>query len=129
MELKWLKTVAGVGDMLGWTILLEAGDMRRFARVGHYASYCRCVDSKRVSNRKKKGENNRKNGNKYLAWAYVEAANFAVRYHDRVKRFYQRKKARSNGIVAIKAVAHKLARASYYVMRDRVAFDLNKAFG
>jgi transposase len=82
-----------------------------------------------VSNGKKKGENNRKNGNKYLAWAYVEAANFAIRYHDPVKRFYQRKKAKTNGVVAIKAVAHKLARASYYVMRDRVAFDVNKAFG
>jgi len=87
-----------------------------------------CVDSKRLSNGKKKGENNRKNGNKYLAWAYVEAANFAIRYHDPVKRFYQRKKATTNGVVATKAVAHKLARASYYVMRDQVAFDIDRAF-
>jgi transposase len=126
--LKWLKTVAGIGDILGWTILLEAGDIARFAHVGNYASYCRCVESKRLSNGKKKGENNRKNGNKYLAWAYVEAANFAIRYHDPVKGFYQRKKAKTNGVVAIKAVAHKLARASYYVMRDRVAFDIHRAF-
>jgi transposase len=63
--LKWLKTVAGIGDILGWTILLEAGDIARFAHVGNYASYCRCVESKRLSNGKKKGENNRKNGNKY----------------------------------------------------------------
>jgi hypothetical protein len=45
-----------------------------------------------------------------------------------VKAFYQRKQAKTNGIVAIKAVAHKLARASYYVMRDRVAFDIHRAF-
>ncbi len=126
--LKWLKTVAGIGDILGWTIVLETGDLARFAKVGHYASYCRCVESKRVSNGKKKGENNRKNGNKYLAWAFVEAANFAVRYNDRIQRFYQRKKAKTNGAVAIKAVAHKLARASYCVMRDQVAFDLQRAF-
>jgi transposase len=128
-ELKWLKTVAGVGEILGWTILLESGDIRRFSQVGRYASYCRCVESKRLSNAKKKGENNRKNGNQYLAWAFVEAANFAVRYHDRVKRYYQRKRSRTNGIVAIKACAHKLARASYYVQRDQVAFDMSKAFG
>jgi transposase len=128
-ELKWLKTVAGVGEILGWTILLESGDIRRFSQVGRYASYCRCVESKRTSNDKKKGENNRKNGNKYLAWAFVEAANFAIRYHDRVKRYYQRKRTRTNGIVAIKACAHKLARASYYVQRDQVAFDMTKAFG
>lgn len=128
-ELRWLKTVAGVGEILGWTILLESGDIRRFSKVGRYASYCRCVESKRLSNAKKKGENNRKNGNQYLAWAFVEAANFAVRYHDRVKRYYQRKRSRTNGIVAIKACAHKLARASYYVQRDQVAFDMTKAFG
>jgi hypothetical protein len=58
----------------------------------------------------------------------VEAANFAVRYSPTVKRFYQRKQARTNGVVAIKAVAHKLARASYYVMRDRVPFEVAKAF-
>jgi len=43
-------------------------------------------------------------------------------------RFYQRKLARTNRIVAIKAVAHKLARACYCIMRDQVAFDINKAF-
>ena len=69
-----------------------------------------------------------KNGNKYLAWAYVEAANFAVRYNPQIKRFYQRKCARSNGVVAIKSVAHKLARACYYILRDEVHFDVNKAF-
>jgi transposase len=58
----------------------------------------------------------------------VEAANFAVRYSPTVKRFYQWKQARTNGVVAIKAVAHKLARASYYGMRDRVPFEVAKAF-
>jgi transposase len=53
-----------------------------------------------------------------LAWAFVEAANFAIRYHDRVKRYYQRKRARTHGMVAIKTCAHKLAKASYYVQRD-----------
>jgi transposase len=86
-ELKRLQTVAGVGDILGGTILLETGDISRFCKVGHDASYGRCVDSKRLSNGKKKGEHNRKNGNKYLAWAFVEAANFALRYHAQVKRY------------------------------------------
>ena len=127
--LKHLLTVNGIGEILGLTILLETGDIGRFERVGNYVSYCRCVDSKRISNGKKKGKGNRKNGNKYLAWAFVEAANFAVRYAPRIKRYYQRKKARSNGIVAIKTVAHKLARACYFILRDGVDFDVEKAFG
>jgi transposase len=59
------------------------------------------VESKHLSNGKKKGENNRKNGNKYLSWAFVEAANFAIRYHDLIKRYYQRKRARSNRRISI----------------------------
>jgi len=88
--------------VLGLTIMLETGEIGRFARVGNYASYCRCVGSERLSNGKRKGRGNTKNGNKYLAWAYVEAANFAVRDNDTIKRYYQRKRARTNGIVAIK---------------------------
>jgi len=126
--LKHLLTVNGIGEILGLTILLETGDIGRFERVGNYVSYCRCVDSKRISNGKQKGKGNRKNGNKYLAWAFVEAANFAVRYAPRIKRYYQRKKARSNGIIAIKTVAHKLARACYFILRDGVDFDVEKAF-
>ena len=66
-----------------------------FLRVGHYASYCRCVDSTKVSNGKRKGQGNVKNGNPYLAWAYMEAAQFAMRFSPKVQRFYQRKQAKS----------------------------------
>jgi transposase len=108
--------------------MLETGEMRRFSTVGDYASYCRCVGSQKLSNGKKKGSGNTKNGNKYLAWAFVEAANFAIRYNARIKSFYQRKKAKSHGVLAIKAVAHKLCRACYYIMKEQVAFDVAKAF-
>ena len=59
----------------------------------------------------------------------MEAANFAIRFCPKAQRFYQRKKAKTNGIVAIKAVSNKLARASYYVMRDQVPYDVSKVFG
>jgi transposase len=124
----YLQTVDGIGLILSLTIMLETGDVRRFSGVGNFASYSRCVDSKKLSNGKRKGAGNKKCGNKYLAWAFVEAENFAIRYNKQINRYYQRKLARTNRIVAIKAVAHKLARASYYIMRDQVAFDVNKAF-
>jgi len=127
-EFELLKTTPGIGHTLSLTIMLETGDISRFPTVGDYASYCRCVGSKKISNGKKKGSGNTKNGNKYLAWAYVEAANFAVRFSANIKSFYQRKKAKTNGISAIKAVAHKLCRACYYIMKDQVAFDVSKAF-
>jgi transposase len=127
-EFELLKTVPGIGLILALTIMLETGNIGRFPTVGDYASYCRCVGSKKISNGKKKGQGNTKNGNKYLAWSYVEAANFAIRFSAKIKSFYQRKKSKTNGIVAIKAVAHKLCRACYYIMKDQVAFDVTKAF-
>ena len=113
------------------TITLESGDMGRFPTVGNYASYCRCVDSTKLSNGKRKGQGNVKNGNPYLGWAYMEAAQFALRFNARAQRFYQRKLAKTNNntILARKAVAHKLSRACYYIMRDLVPFDAIKAFG
>jgi transposase len=124
-----LLSVSGIGRVLGLTIMLETGDIGRFAGVGNYASYCRCVGSERRSNGKRKGRGNSKNGNKYLAWAYVEAANFAVRHNATIARYFQRKRAKTNGIVAIKTVAHKLARACYYMLRDGTPFDVQRAFG
>ena len=122
------QSVKGIGDILSFTIALETGDIGRFPEVGNYASYCRCVDSKRMSNLKKKGKGNRKSGNKYLSWAYMEAAHFAIRYNEKIRRFYEKKRSRKNYFVAMKAVAHKLARACYYVLRDQVPFDVDRAF-
>lgn len=125
----YLMTTPGIGFTLASTIMLETGDIGRFKGPGNFASYCRCVDSERTSNGKKKGEGNSKCGNKYLSWAFVEAANFAKRYCPQAQRFYERKKAKTNTAIATKALAHKLARASYFQMRDGVAFDAEKLFG
>jgi transposase len=127
-EYRKLMTVSGIGKILAMTIMLETGEITRFPEVGNYVSYCRCVGSTRISNGKSKGEGNRKNGNKYLSWAYVEAANFAIRGYPYVRSYYQKKAAKTNNIVAIKAVSHKLARASYYVIKNQEVFDPKKAF-
>ncbi len=127
-EYKLLLTVPGIGETLAMIILLETGDIKRFPKVGNYSSYCRTVSSEHRSNKKKKGQGNTKNGNKYLAWAYFEAATFAIRYNERANRFYQRKAAKTKPIVAKKALANKIARACYYIMRDLVPFDNERLF-
>jgi transposase len=126
-----LLTVDGIGTILAQTIALETGQIGRFPTVGDYASYCRCVNSTKLSNGKRKGQGNVKNGNLYLGWAYREAAQFAIRFNPQAQRFYQRKLAKStnNTVLARKSVAHKLSRACYYIMRDLVPFEATKAFG
>ena len=128
-EYRLLKTVPGIGEILATTIMLETGCIGRFAQVGNFSSYCRCVDSLRESNGKKKGEGNAKNGNKYLAWAFVEAANFALRSCPQARSFYDRKKRKTNRVLALKALAHKLARACYHMLREQEPFDVSRCFG
>jgi transposase len=124
-----VQDVPGIGRILGLTIALETGEPQRFASAGNFASYCRCVKSLRQSNSKKKGENNRKCGNRYLAWAFVEAAHFACRHDERCRRFYERKKQQTNPVVATKALACKLAKASWHVMHGDVSYDPQRVFG
>jgi len=128
-EFAILKTAPGIGEVLATTIMLETGTITRFASVGQFSSYCRCVDSKRISNGKKKGVGNVKNGNKYLSWAFIEAAAVAMRSCPQARRFYERKKARRLPVVAMKALAHKLARAAFYMLRDGKPFEVTKCFG
>jgi transposase len=123
-----LQTMPGVGKILGLTIMLETVDPQRFAGPGNYASYCRCVDSRRLSNGKKKGENNSKCGNKYLAWAFVEAAQFARRHDLACRKFHDRKSAQANGIVATKALACKLAKAAWHMMSHNTHYDGGRMF-
>ena len=128
-ELKALRTTPGIGVVLGSTIMLETGPIVRFASVGQYASYCRMVDSKRLSNGKKKGQGNVKCGNRYLCWAWIEAANYAIRHSPEIRRWFDRKQRKRLKVVAIKAVAHKLARAGYHLIKDGGHFDVKRSFG
>jgi hypothetical protein len=64
----------------------------------------------------------------YLEWAYVEAANYAKRFCPEAQRFYQRKTAHKNIAVATKSLANKLARATYYMLRDQQSFNKNMLF-
>jgi transposase len=128
-EFKKLLTMPGIGKVLALTISYEVGDFSRFKKQGNYVSYCRCVDSKRTSNGKKKGENNRKSGNKYLCWAYVEAANFAKRWCPYAQVYYKNKLKESGiPILAAKALASKIARASYHVLTTDEPYNPEKVF-
>ena len=125
-----LMTVPGIGPVLARTILLETGPIARFPHAGNYASYCRAVRSVHTSNDRKKGVGNDKCGNKYLAWAYVEAANFAVRYSPELRAWFQRKQTRSGKrVVAVKALACKLAKACFFMLRDEKDFEVKKLIG
>ena len=124
-----LTTLPGVGKILGMTITMEVGEVQRFGSAGDFASYCRAVEAKCTSNSKKKGENNSKCGNKYLAWAFVEAANFARRFSPDCLAWFNRKAAKTSNVIATKALACKLAKAAWYVMTQDTDYQGQRMFG
>jgi transposase len=123
-----IQMVPGIGIVLGMFISLESGDFKRFASAGNFASYCRTVKSSRTSNGKSKGQNNTKNGNKFLSWAFIEAATAAARSYPEINSWYERKKRRRNTSVAKKALACKLAKSVWHVMNGK-DFDMRLMFG
>lgn len=124
-----LETLPGVGRILGMTIALEVGDIQRFAGPGNFASYCRAVAAKRTSNDKQKGDNNSKCGNKYLSWAFVEAAQFARRYDAQCRQWFERKAAKTCPVLAVKALACKLAKAAWHLMAEGTDYDPQRMWG
>jgi len=123
-----LNTLPGIGRILAMTITMEVGQIHRFKTPGDFASYCRTVDSQRLSNGKKKGDNNQKCGNKYLAWAFVEAANFAKRFDEHCRRWFDRKAAKTSTVIATKALACKLAKAAWHLMTQATDYDPKRMF-
>lgn len=124
-----LTSTPGIGKILGMTILMETGPIERFASVGNYSSYARCVPSSKISNGKLKGRGNTKNGNRYLSMAFVEAAHYATIWNPTIKRYYQKKCKTVPVMVAKKAVANKLTRACYHMLKENQMFDITRAFG
>ena len=144
-----LQTLPGIGRILALTLTMEIGEIGRFQTAGNFASYCRTVDSQRLNNGKKKGDNNQKCGNKYLAWAFVEAANFAKRYDECSRTWFDRKAAKTGTVIATKALAPwnrveqgvpaksgdystglacKLAKAAWFVLSQGAEYDPKRMF-
>jgi transposase len=122
-----LLQIPGIGRILAMTILLESGDFARFPSCADYASYCRTVRSRKISNGKNKGRNNGRNGNPHLAWAFAEAAVFTQRFDPVAKAWFERKAKRRNRQVAYKALACKLSKAVWHVMNGN-AYDSRRLF-
>jgi len=120
-----LQTVPGIGENLGLTILHEIGDIDRFPTVKDFLSYCRLVKGTVASAGKIKGLRGAKLGNPYLRWAFGEAAVIAKRDHYVVGPLSQRLEQQMGGnkFKANTVVAIKLARAVYFMLKNKTVFD------
>jgi len=121
--LSLLRTIPGIGRILALTILYEVGDIERFESVQQFASYSRLVKCKAESAGKSYGTQGNKIGNGHLKWAFSEAAALYLRGNDQAQRYLQRLQRRMSKAKALSALAHKLGRASYFMLKNRTVFD------
>ena len=110
-----LQTVPGVGKMLSLVLLYEIHDIHRFPRVQDFVSYCRLVKCAKESAGKRYGTSGKKIGNAYLKWAFSEAAVLFLRNNPAGQKYLARLEKKHGKGKALTVLAHKLARAIYYM--------------
>lgn len=124
-----LYSMKGCGFILGSIIATEIVDINRFRTDKDFVSYCRLSPAVRLSNEKKKGDGNRKNGNAYLSWAMTELANLMVFHNPVIKKKYDRQLKKSHlRAKAIRSIAAKLARCIWHMLKKDKDFQIEQAF-
>ena len=119
-----LRTVPGIGEILSLVLLYEIHDIQRFPRVQDFVSYCRLVKCARESAGKRYGTSGAKIGNAYLKWAFSEAAVLFLRTNPAGQKYLARLEKKHGKGKALTVLAHKLARAVYYMLKRETAFDM-----
>jgi transposase len=121
-----LQSILGIGQILALVILYESQDIARFPRVQDFVSYCRLVTCAKESGGKRLGTSGKKIGNVHLRWAFAEAAVLFLRHNQPGKEYFTRLEHKHGNAKALTVLAHKLARAVYYMLTREQAFDLNR---
>jgi len=124
-----LKSIPGIGRILGLVILYEIEDINRFPTVQDFVSYCRLVKSAKESNGKKYGPNGKKIGNAHLKWAFSEAAALFLKGNEPGKKYLHRLANKHSKGKALSILAHKMGRAVYFMLKNKKPFELNKFLG
>ena len=121
-----LRTVPGIGEILSLVLLYEIHAIERFPRVQDFVSYCRLVKCAKESAGKRYGTSGTKIGNAYLKWAFSEAAVLFLRANPAGQKYLGRLEEKHGKGKALTVLAHKLARAVYYMMQRNTAFEMHK---
>jgi transposase len=121
-----LRTVPGIGPILGLTLLYEVDDIKRFPEPGHFLSYSRLVRCPHESAGKTKGSGGKKIGNAHLKWAFSEAACLMIRSCLPVKSWMQRQAKKKGKRKALSILEAKIGRCVYHLWRKQVPFDVNR---
>ena len=121
-----LQTIPGVGRILALVMLYEIENIERFETVQDFASYARLVKCAKESNGKNYGTSGKKIGNAHLKWAFSEASVLFIKGNEPAKKYLDRLAQKHKKGKALSILAHKLGRAAYFMLKNKVAFDQEK---
>ena len=121
-----LKSVYGIGDVIGLTLLYEIHDIHRFKSLGGFLSYCRLIKCVKTSDDKPKGTGKRKQGNHHLKWAFSEAAALFLRANPEGQKLHSRLVKKHGKAKALGILAARLARSVYYMLHRNTPFDMDR---
>ena len=124
-----LQTIPGVGRILALVLLYEIESIERFPQVQDFVSYCRLIKSIKESNGKKYGSSGKKIGNAHLKWAFSEAAVLFLKGNEPAKKYLERLARKHGKAKALSILAHKLGRATYFMLKNKEAFNQKKFLG
>jgi transposase len=124
-----LKTIPGIGRILGLVILYEIENINRFPSVQDFASYARLVKCSKESNGKKSGTGGKKIGNAHLKWAFSEAAALFLKGNEPGKKYLDRLANKHGKGKALSILAHKIGRAVYFMLKNKKPFDQKRFLG
>jgi transposase len=123
-----IRSIPGIGRILGMTILYEIHDISRFPRVQDFVSYCRLVKSAKESAGKRMGTSGKKIGNVHLKWAFSEAAVLFLRRNPLARKYRDKLMRKHGKAKSMTILAHKLARAIYYILKRKEVFHMETFF-
>lgn len=124
--LSLLKSINGVGDVIGLTLMYEIHAIHRFASVGRFLSYSCLVKCKKTSDGKVKGVGGSKRGNLHLKNAFSEAAVHFLRSNGKGQALHSRLVKKHGPQKALAVLAAKLGRAVYFMLLRTTPFDLDR---
>ena len=123
-----LRSIAGVGNILALVRLYEIHAIHRFPSVQDFVSYGRLVTCARESAGQRYGTSGKNIGNAHLQWAFSEAAVLFLRHNPAGQQPLAKLENRHGKGKALTVLAHKLARAVYYMLKRDTVFDMDKFF-
>ena len=124
-----LKTIPGVGQILGLVLLYEIENINRFPRVQDFVSYCRLIKCAKESNGKRYGSSGSKIGNAHLKWAFSQAAVHSLKYNKQGQKHLECLSKKHGKGKALSILAHKIGRATYFILKNKTPFDREKFYG